>query len=57
MSKNMTEETKPKIKPKEYEKELRELQPALCRLREWVILAELRVIVMFEGRDAADKGG
>jgi polyphosphate kinase 2 len=42
---------------KEYEKELRHLQGELCKLQEWVKYAKLRVIVVFEGRDAAGKGG
>jgi polyphosphate kinase 2 len=46
-----------KMKRKRYEKELRKLQTELCRLQEWVKLEGLRVIVIFEGRDAAGKGG
>jgi polyphosphate kinase 2 len=42
---------------KEYEKELRKLQGELCKLQDWVKHAGLRVIVVFEGRDAAGKGG
>jgi len=45
------------MKRKKYEKELRKLQADLCRLQEWVVHAGLRVIVVFEGRDAAGKGG
>jgi polyphosphate kinase 2 len=45
------------MKRKEYEKELRKLQTRLCLLQEWVVHAGLRVIVVFEGRDAAGKGG
>ena len=48
---------KPKLKRKQYEKELRRLQTELCHLQEWVKLKGLRVIVVFEGRDAAGKGG
>jgi polyphosphate kinase 2 len=48
---------KQKIKRKEYETELRKLQAELCRLQEWVKHKGLRVIVVFEGRDAAGKGG
>ena len=40
-----------------YEKELRKLQVELCQLQEWVKDKGLRVIVVFEGRDAAGKGG
>jgi polyphosphate kinase 2 len=46
-----------KIKRKAYEKELRKLQVELCYLQDWVKLKGLRVIVVFEGRDAAGKGG
>jgi polyphosphate kinase 2 len=42
---------------KQYEKELQKLQTELCHLQEWVVHAGLRVIVVFEGRDAAGKGG
>jgi polyphosphate kinase 2 len=57
MSKQQTDEAQTKMKRKKYEKELRRLQTKLCRLQEWVIHAGLRVIVVFEGRDAAGKGG
>jgi polyphosphate kinase 2 len=46
-----------KMKRKDYEKELRKLQVQLCHLQEWVKEKKLRVIVIFEGRDAAGKGG
>jgi polyphosphate kinase len=46
-----------KLSRKEYEKELRKLQTKLCKLQDWVVHAGLRVIVVFEGRDAAGKGG
>ena len=42
---------------KKYEKELRKLQGKLCYLQEWVKAKGLKVIVIFEGRDAAGKGG
>jgi polyphosphate kinase 2 len=45
------------MKRKEYEKELRALQAELCHLQEWVKQEGLRAIVVFEGRDAAGKGG
>jgi polyphosphate kinase 2 len=50
-------DTQPKLTRKQYEKELRKLQTELCRLQEWVKLNGLRVVVIFEGRDAAGKGG
>jgi polyphosphate kinase 2 len=46
-----------RLKRKEYERELRRLQAELCRLQDWVKHKGLRVIVIFEGRDAAGKGG
>lgn len=57
MSMHNSDDDKPKLKRKEYEKELRKLQTELCRLQEWVVHKGLRVIVVFEGRDAAGKGG
>src|SRR6267143_1736355 len=49
--------SEPKLKRKTYEKELRKLQVELCHLQEWVKAQGLRVIILFEGRDAAGKGG
>jgi polyphosphate kinase len=46
-----------KLKRKAYEKALRKLQVELCRLQEWVKHLGLRVIIVFEGRDTAGKGG
>ena len=46
-----------RLKRKQYEKELRRLQSELCRLQDWVKFKGLRVIIIFEGRDAAGKGG
>ncbi|MFL5327574.1 MAG: polyphosphate kinase 2 [Gemmataceae bacterium] len=57
MSKHETEDAKPKLKQKEYEKELRKLQTKLCKLQDWVVHSGLRVIIVFEGRDTAGKGG
>jgi polyphosphate kinase 2 len=45
------------MKRKEYEKALRALQIELCALQDWVREKGLRVVVVFEGRDAAGKGG
>src|SRR6266480_4269774 len=45
------------MKPKKYSEELRRLQTGLCKLQEWVKYKGLRVVVVFEGRDAAGKGG
>src|SRR5499425_2295645 len=57
MSKKNFEEPQPKMKRKKFEKQLRKLQTELCRLQQWVVHAGLRVVVVFEGRDAAGKGG
>jgi polyphosphate kinase 2 len=46
-----------KLKNKAYVKTLRKLQAELCRLQEWVKHEGLRVIIVFEGRDTAGKGG
>src|SRR6516162_987201 len=45
------------MKRKEYEKALRKLQVELCALQDWVKQKGLRVVLIFEGRDAAGKGG
>ena len=55
MAKN--EEHDGKLKRKQYEKEMNRLQAELCKLQAWVKYKGLRVIVVFEGRDAAGKGG
>src|SRR5262249_29215976 len=57
MSKDSNENGNKKMRGKKYAKELRKLQGELCRLQEWVKHKGLRVIVVFEGRDAAGKGG
>jgi polyphosphate kinase 2 len=46
-----------KMKRKEYEKDLHKLQVELCRLQDWVKAKGAKIIVVFEGRDAAGKGG
>ncbi len=45
------------LKGKKYEKHLRKLQEELCHLQAWVKHKGLRAIIIFEGRDAAGKGG
>jgi polyphosphate kinase 2 len=45
------------MRRKDYEKALRKLQVELCALQDWVKHKGLRVVVIFEGRDAAGKGG
>jgi polyphosphate kinase len=49
--------TEVKLKRKDYEDHLRQLQSELCKMQEWVKRAGKRVVVVFEGRDAAGKGG
>jgi polyphosphate kinase 2 len=46
-----------KLKTKAYEKELRHLQGELCKVQEWVKHQGLRIMIVFEGRDGAGKGG
>jgi polyphosphate kinase 2 len=55
--KNADKNGSKKLKNKKYAKELTRLQEKLCILQEWVKAKGLRVIVIFEGRDAAGKGG
>lgn len=50
-------EKKKKMKDEEYEKLLHPLEVELVKLQEWVKSKKLRVVVIFEGRDAAGKGG
>jgi polyphosphate kinase len=45
------------MKNKDYAKELHKLQVELCHLQNWVRAKGLRVVVLFEGRDGAGKGG
>jgi polyphosphate kinase len=46
-----------KLNKKYYEKELSNLQVELVKLQEWIKESKLKVVVIFEGRDAAGKGG
>ncbi len=48
---------KKKLTKKSYEKELSRLQVELVKLQEWIKEKGLKVVVVFEGRDAAGKGG
>lgn len=53
-----TEKRDPRsISKKKYNKELRKLEIELIKLQEWVKAKQLKVVVIFEGRDAAGKGG
>jgi polyphosphate kinase 2 len=57
MGKHETSEAAARMKRKKFEKELRKLQTDLCELQDWVVHEKARVVVIFEGRDAAGKGG
>src|SRR5258708_172135 len=46
-----------KLKNKIYNKELKRLQVELVKLQEWIKHRNLKVVILFEGRDAAGKGG
>src|SRR5436189_3760015 len=54
---NDPEETRTRVPKKPYEKELLRLQEELVKMEEWVQTSGARVVVIFEGRDAAGKGG
>jgi polyphosphate kinase len=56
MTRTQQDNTK-KFKKKSYEKELRKLQVQLCHMQEWVKATGAKIIIAFEGRDAAGKGG
>jgi polyphosphate kinase len=51
------QETRPKISDEVYEAELFRLQTELVKLQEWVRFSGARVVIIFEGRDGAGKGG
>ena len=57
MAKNGKNRNSRKIKNKVYEAELARLQIELVKLQEWIKHQGLKVVVIFEGRDAAGKGG
>jgi polyphosphate kinase 2 len=48
---------KPKLKKPEYEKLLADFQIELVKLQKWIQTQDLKIVVIFEGRDAAGKGG
>jgi polyphosphate kinase 2 len=50
-------EERPKLKQKHYLAQLRALQVELCYLQDWVKATGAKVVIVFEGRDAAGKGG
>jgi polyphosphate kinase len=51
------DESSGELKRKAYESELRRLHGELVKLQQWIVHAGLKVCVLFEGRDAAGKGG
>lgn len=57
MSTDLDGNKKEKMDDKTYQKELVKLQVELVKLQEWIREKELKVVVIFEGRDAAGKGG
>jgi len=52
-----SEKKSAKLKNKDFESELAKLQAELVKLQLWVLEKGLKVVVVFEGRDAAGKGG
>ncbi len=58
MAKNGTQDQAPeKLKRKAYEEELAKLHVELVRLQQWVVASGAKVVIVFEGRDGAGKGG
>lgn len=57
IGKDVIEAKKPKLNDKFYIEELTKLQVELVKLQEWIKYKGLKVVVIFEGRDAAGKGG
>jgi polyphosphate kinase 2 len=51
------EDRRTRLPKKVYEKELRRLQEELVKMEDWVAATGARIVVVFEGRDAAGKGG
>lgn len=54
---DLTPKQKPKLKRKDYERELKRLQIELVKLQEWVRHEGKKICIVFEGRDGAGKGG
>ncbi len=54
---SQSQEPHQKLGKKEYEAELFKLQVELVKLQDWVKKTEARIVILFEGRDAAGKGG
>ncbi len=56
MGKKANGKTDRQLSTKRYEKELRKLQLDLVKMQEWTVQKQMKVLVLFEGRDAAGKG-
>lgn len=56
-ARDLSSDPRPKLGRKPYERELERLQAELVKLQEWVRRENRRIVVLFEGRDAAGKGG
>ncbi|NOX17887.1 MAG: polyphosphate kinase 2 [Chlorobi bacterium] len=56
-NKNDHDDNRKKLKKHFYESELKKLQIELVKLQEWIKHEGLKVVILFEGRDAAGKGG
>ena len=54
---DLVQKRRKKLDPKYYESELDSLQVELVKLQEWIKARGLKVVCLFEGRDAAGKGG
>ena len=57
MSKNHDDAENRRLTKADYEKELERLQEQLVQMQQWVVANGARILVIFEGRDAAGKGG
>jgi polyphosphate kinase 2 len=55
--KSSSKKKQKRVDKKKYEKELRRLQTELVSMQQWITASGARVLVIFEGRDAAGKGG
>ncbi|MEL6398846.1 MAG: polyphosphate kinase 2 [Cyanobacteria bacterium J06626_4] len=57
MRSTAAKESRPKLPKQVYEKELTRLQVELVKMQYWVKQTDTRIVILFEGRDAAGKGG
>ena len=54
---DLHKDQKQELSKRRYEKELKKLFLELVKLQEWVVTTKARIVIIFEGRDAAGKGG